>query len=51
MPGLHEIQIWDNPNRTISIEAPNRNTQQDIYIKSLSNGYQSQLIIKISIQD
>ena len=36
---------------TISIEAPNRNLQLDIYIKSLSNGYQSQLIIKISIQD
>src|SRR5581483_9249467 len=30
----------------ISIEAPNRNPQLDIYIKSLSNGYQSQLIIK-----
>jgi len=36
---------------TISIEAPNRNSQLDIYIKSLSNGYQSQLITKISIQD
>ena len=36
---------------TISIETPNRNSQLDIYIKSLSNGYQSQLIIKISIQD
>ena len=36
---------------TISIEAPNRNSQLYIYIKSLSSGYQSQLIIKISIQD
>ena len=36
---------------TISIEAPNRNSQLDIYIKSLSYGYQSQLINKISIQD
>ena len=36
---------------TISTETPNRNSQLDIYIKSLSNGYQSQLIIKISIQD
>ena len=36
---------------TISIEASNRNSQLAIYIKSLSNGYQSQLIIKISIQD
>ena len=36
---------------TISIEAPNRNSQLEIYIKSLSTGYQSQLIIKISIQD
>jgi hypothetical protein len=35
---------------TISIEAPNRNSQLDIYIKSLSNGYQSQLIIKISAE-
>ena len=36
---------------TISIDASNINSQLDIYIKSLSNGYQSQLIIKISIQD
>ena len=36
---------------TISIEAWNRNSQLDIYIKSLSNGYQPQLIIKISIKD
>ena len=35
----------------MSIEAPNRNSQLDIYIKSLSTGYQSQLIIKFSIQD
>ena len=37
--------------RTISIEAPNRNSQLDIYIKQLSSGYQFQLTIKISIQD
>ena len=37
--------------RIISIEASNRNSQLDIYIKLMSNGYQSQLIIKISIQD
>ena len=36
---------------TISIEAPNINSQLDIYIKSLSSGYQSELITKISIQD
>ena len=36
---------------TISIETPNRNSQLDIYIKSLSSGYQSQLINKISFQD
>ena len=36
---------------TISIEAPNRNSQLDIYIKLLSNGYQSQLMIKIGIQN
>ena len=51
MPGLHEIQIGIIQIGTISIEAPNRNPQLDIYIKALSNGYQSQLIIKISIQD
>ena len=51
MPGLHEIQIGIIQIGTISIEAPNRNPQLHIYIKSLSNGYQSQLIIKISIQD
>ena len=31
---------------TISIDAPNRNLQLDIYIKLLSNGCQSQLIIR-----
>src|SRR5581483_9852660 len=46
MPGLHEIQIGIIQVGTISIEAPNRNSQLDIYIKSLSNGYQSQLILK-----
>ena len=36
---------------TISLQAQNRNSQLDIYMKSLSNRYQSRLIIKISIQD
>ena len=36
---------------TISIEAPNKNSQLDIYVKSFSNSYQSQLKIKINIQD
>ena len=51
MPGLHEIQIGIIQIGTISIEAPNRNSQLGIYIKLMSYGYQSQLKIKISIQD